>query len=641
MCPDTSIGLTDVYGEEYEKLYWSYVEEGKYKLKIKARDLMKSIIEAQLETGTPYMLYKDNINKKSNQKNIGIIKSSNLCVHEDTVILTDKGNINIKSLQDTEVNVWNGFEWSQVTVRKTNSNQNLIRVHLSNYSFIDCTPEHIFYIVEDFKICKVPASNLKINNKLIEFKMPNGIEIKDLHVTCIEESYKNVDTYCFTEPMRHMGVFNGILTGQCAEIVEYSNHEEYAVCNLASIAVNKCIKPFETDKEFIIITKEDCKYCIWAKKYLESKNLTFVEKQEKLVDLTYPQIYHDNKLIGGWNELYFYIKGSFDFDKLYDTSYKSAINLDKVIDVNYYPVPETQRSNMRHRPIAIGIQGLANALVLLKIPFDSEESLEFNEKMMETIYLASMSASCDISKSRQLDMQELINAKIVVPEYYDINFVLKNKELNKIYHKVKPCHWELKNNPTTYCGAYSSFEGSPISEGLFQFDLWNKVPKYYKEKWDLLREEVKEYGVRNSLTTALMPTASTSQILGNNECFEPFTSNIYTRRVLAGDFPLVNNHLIDELLCLNLWDNEMKQLIIANNGSIQNFTNIPTQIQQIFKTVWEIAQIWILKASVARGPFIDQTSSVNLFMDKPNNQKLYSAHIYGWKNGLKTGMYYL
>jgi len=520
MCPDKCPGLTDAYGEAYEKLYWSYVEQNKYNKKIKARDVMKAILDSQLETGTPYMGFKDHINNKSNQKNIGTIKSSNLC----------------------------------------------------------------------------------------------------------------------------------------CEIVEYSDENEYAVCNLASIALNKCVVPFKNTKKWKIYTKEDCKYCKWAKAYLTNNNYKFEEESvdsDKLKEITglekiiYPQIYYGTKLIGGYTELYNFIKGTFDYDKLYDIAYTATVNLNNIIDNNYYPVIEAKRSNIRHRPIAVGIQGLADTLVLLKVQFDSEESLEFNSKMMETIYLGCLTASADISKSRYNDLMMLMEMQAEycpdLPEYYEQHHYIKHDQLREVYHKHKPNKCELVYKRDKHVGAYSTFQGSPISEGKFQFDLWsydrNKL--FHKEKWLKLKEEIKMYGVRNSLVTALMPTASTSQILGNNECFEYFTNNIYTRRTLAGDFPLVNKYLINDLNNIGLWNNEMKQLIIANNGSIANFNNIPEGIRNLYKTIWEIKQIWVLKNALARSPFVDQTQSMNIWMSVPDYQKLYSSHFWAWKNGLKTGIYYL
>jgi ribonucleotide reductase alpha subunit len=516
MCPNICKGLSDVYGDEYETLYWKYVNENKYTTKMKARELMKAILDSQLETGTPYIAYKDSVNKKSNQKNIGTIKSSNLCI----------------------------------------------------------------------------------------------------------------------------------------EILEYSDDKEYAVCNLASIAINKFIEPFIFNKndKWEIYTKENCKYCTYAKTFLNNREILFTEIENVKCN-SYPQIYYNDILIGGYDDLFDFVKGTFDYDKLYDTAYIATKNLNKIIDINYYPVPEAKLSNLKHRPIGLGIQGLADALVLLKIPFDSEESLEFNKKVMEIIYMASIDASNDISKERLNDIQLLSKyTKLLdIPEYYDPNYhIYTNNNINysatAIYNSLKLNKFELDiinlNNIETFNGSYSTFEGSPFSNGLFQFDLWNIDP-INKEKWDVIRDNVKMYGMRNSLLTALMPTASTSQILGNNECFEFFTNNIYTRKTLAGDFPLVNKYLIDDLSNLNLWSNEMKQMIIANNGSIANFSNIPMKIRRLYQTNWEIKQIWVLKNALARAPYVDQTQSMNIFLPIPDYQKLYSSHHWAWKNGLKTGIYYL
>lgn len=514
MCPDTCKGLCDVYGDEYEKLYYSYVNQGKYKEKVKARDIWQLMLESQLETGTPYITFKDSVNNKSNQKNVGIVRSSNLC----------------------------------------------------------------------------------------------------------------------------------------NEIVQYSDQHEYAVCNLASIAVNKFVEPFvfNQDDEWVIYSKENCKYCTYAKTFLTNKGIKYLEIKNKLPEnkKTYPQIYHNDKYIGGYDDFFDYIKGTFNYEKLYETAYIATKNLNKIIDINYYPVIETKLSNMKHRPIGLGIQGLADTLVLLKTPYDSDESVELNKKIMETIYLASVTASIDTSKEIYNEYVKLSdylqNHLIHIPEKYDENYKIPKNEINNLYHKLKSNKNELIN-VNNLIGAYSSFKGSPMSEGKFQFDLWNidRNTLMYKEKWTKTSEEVVKFGIRNSLLTALMPTASTSQILGNNECFEFFTNNIYTRRTLAGDFPLVNKYLIDELYDLNLWSNEMKQMIIANNGSINNFNEIPAKIRRLYQTIWEIKQIWTLKNAVARGPFVDQTQSMNIFMAVPDFQKLHSSHFWSWKNGLKTGIYYL
>jgi ribonucleoside-diphosphate reductase alpha chain len=343
---------------------------------------------------------------------------------------------------------------------------------------------------------------------------------------------------------------------------------------------------------------------------------------------TFPQIFVKDKHIGGWSDFYKYVASRFNYDKLYDIAYLATVNLNQVIDINYYPVPQTKLSNMKHRPIGLGIQGLADALVLLRIPFESEEALNFNSKIMETIYLASITASADIAKSRYEPMKQL-DKSIKYPEFYDKNFMLENK----LYHELKPNIYEINNNTNSY----STFNGSPFSRGEFQFDLCGIKPEL---NWDNVREQVKTYGIRNSLLTALMPTASTSQILGNNECFEFFTNNIYTRKTQAGDFLLINKYLVNDLISVGLWSLELKDKIIAANGSIQHL-DVPPEFKLLYKTIWEIKQVWVLKAAKARGSFVDQTQSMNIFIDKPDYQKLGSCHMWSWKNGLKTGMYYL
>lgn len=389
-CPNEAPGLYDTYGEEFEKLYEKYEAEGKARKTVKAQELWFAVLDSQIETGTPYMLYKDHVNHKSNQKNLGVIRSSNLCT----------------------------------------------------------------------------------------------------------------------------------------EIMEYTSKDEVAVCNLASINLSK---------------------------FVDTVNKTY------------------------------------DFQKLYDITYTVTKNLNKVIDINYYPVPEAKNSNMRHRPIGIGVQGLADAFILLRHPFDSPEAKILNKNIFETIYFAAVTAS---------------------------------KDLAKIH------------------GPYETFKGSPISEGLFQFDLWGAQPS---DRWDWksLRKEVMEFGVRNSLLIAPMPTASTSQILGNNECFEPYTTNIYNRRVLSGEFVVVNKHLLRDLNELGMWNEEVKNGIIANNGSIQSIEGIPQDIKDLYKTSWELKQKTLIDLSADRGPFIDQSQSLNAFLEDANYGKLTSMHFYSWEKGLKTGMYYL
>jgi ribonucleoside-diphosphate reductase alpha chain len=387
-CPNESPGLADCYGEEFRALYTKYEKAGKGRKTIKAQELWFAILESQVETGTPYMLYKDACNEKSNQKNLGTIRSSNLCT----------------------------------------------------------------------------------------------------------------------------------------EIVEYTAPDEVAVCNLASVALPMFVKD-----------------------------------------------------------------GEFNFNKLFEVTYTLTKNLNKIIDYNYYPVPEAKNSNMRHRPIGLGVQGLADAFILMRFPFTSPEAKQLNKDIFETMYYAGLTASKDIAK---VD------------------------------------------------GPYETYKGSPASKGILQFDMWNVEPSDRWE-WDVLRGEIKEHGIRNSLLLAPMPTASTSQILGNNECFEPYTSNIYSRRTLSGEFVIVNKHLLMDLVQLGLWNDTMKNRLIAANGSIADFPEIPENIKELYKTVWEIKQKDVLDMAADRGAFIDQSQSLNIFIDSPNFAKLTSMHFYAWKKGLKTGMYYL
>lgn len=388
MCPNECPGLADTWGAKFEALYEKYESEGKGRATIKAQELWFKILESQVETGTPYILFKDAANGKSNQQNLGTIKSSNLCT----------------------------------------------------------------------------------------------------------------------------------------EIIEYTSPDEVAVCNLGSIALPKFVN-----------------------------------------------------------------KGKFDHDKLFTVTYELARNLNKVIDENYYPIPEARRSNMRHRPIGIGVQGLADAFILMRHPFDSVEAKVLNREIFETIYYAALTASKDLAKEE---------------------------------------------------GPYETYPGSPISEGVLQFDMWGVKPSSRWE-WDVLREEVKTHGVRNSLLLAPMPTASTAQILGNNECFEPYTSNIYTRRVLSGEFIVVNKYLLRDLVKLGLWGDELKNKIISANGSVQHIPEIPQNLKDLYKTAWEISQKVIIDMAADRGAFICQSQSLNIFMENANFGKLTSMHFYSWKAGLKTGMYYL
>ncbi len=583
--PDECQGLSDAYGTDYESLYLKYESEGKAKGKqVEARKVWNAMLSSQIETGTPYVLFKDHVNRKSNQKNVGTIKNSNLCVVPETKILikgkllltsddkreradifdSNEGKSNYKgpdvfepkeveigTLENQEVEVWNGEEWSKVTVKKTGTNQKVIKVKVvdtegcePDYNEIECTPYHKFYVIDNYDdyrengISKeVRAHELK-PNMLLEPYSYIDVDPLDPEEWCEVYVFPKVlevidedrisDTYCFTEPLRNRGVFNGILTGQCAEITEVSTDDEYAVCNLASLSLPQ-----------------------------------FVEE-------------HDGKNI-------------FNFEKLVEVTKVVIRNLNKVIDVNYYPVPETKKSNSRLRPVGLGEQGLSDVFAMMRLPFDGSEARELNKKIAEAMYYGAVYSS-----------------------------------------------WELACEE----GPYSEFAGSPMSKGQFQFDMWNVKPSSTYD-WDSLRQKVMKDGVRNSLLIALMPTASTSQILGNNECFEPYTSNMYTRRTIAGDFIVINKHLVKDLMSVGLWNVEMKNKIIAQNGSVQKITEIPSEIRALYKTVWEIKQKVLIDMSIDRSPFVCQTSSMNLFFEEPNASNLTSAFMYGWKNGLKTGCYYI
>jgi ribonucleoside-diphosphate reductase alpha chain len=767
MCPDECPGLADVYGDAFVELYTRYESEGRGRITMKARNLWFQVLDAQMETGTPYLLYKDACNKKSNQKNLGTIKSSNLCVAGETLILTEKGHIPISELSGQKTNVWNGTEYSEVEVFQTGEDQELVNVETDDGTSLTCTPYHKFFIQNSYnkkdcrlveakdlkpgdrlKKCNYPVisgdkkmkyaythgffcgdgtySNNHLEHKQCEFKslsdhyfckrhldfetefslksiqmdvntsttqcnamsyvkkpvaylygdkkellkhidyryktenetrinlqlpldidekfyvpfdaslqdkmewfsgycdadgtianngenqqlqmasinrdfllnlklmlqtcginpklkharsaghsyLPDGkgghklFDTKELYrllitscdllklvsigfsphrlkinsnqpqrnaiqfikISSVSQLDRRDNTFCFNEPKCHAGIFNGILTSQCSEIVQYSDENESAVCNLASIALPTFVKP---------------------------------NKQ-------------------GINE--------FDFQMLHSVSKIVTYNLNRVIEVNYYPTEKTERSNRRHRPIGIGIQGLADVFFLMGLPFASEEARDLNRQIFETIYHGAVEESMELSKME---------------------------------------------------GPYETFQGSPASKGELQFDLWSVDPGESRYDWTKLKPDVVKYGLRNSLLLAPMPTASTSQILGFNECIEPITSNIYSRRTLAGEFILANKYLMTDLIKLDLWNEKIKNNIIANHGSIQQIDVIPQHIKEKYKTVWEIPMRALIDMAADRGAYVCQSQSLNLWLEDPNYNMLTSMHFYGWSKGLKTGIYYL
>lgn len=545
MCPHECPGLADVWGEEFETLYKIYEADGKGRRKIPAKKLWQMVLDAQIQTGTPYLCYKDAANSKSNQQHLGTIKSSNLCVAPETMIQIKVGpgqwkDYSMSYLENKEVTIWNGDQPSKVTVRKTGERQKLLKVVVSKGGYADgqeaqkvlyCTEYHKFILPTDKDIAKcerIEAKDLQPNTILMGYySVYNGWTSQK--VVSVEFDGRYDETYCFNEPLNHAGVFNGILTGNCTEIMEYTAPDETAVCNLGSLALPK-----------------------------------FIED------------------------------GKFNFAKLRAYTEILARNLDIVIDKNFYPTQECQTSNMKHRPIGIGIQGLADVFAILRLPWTSKEAAQLNREIFENIYFAAVNES--INRCQQTYQQE-----------------------------------------TSY---HISYHGSPASQGKLQYDLWNETPVTDYLDWGQLKINLNLYGIRNSLLVAPMPTASTSQILGNNECFEPFTSNLYTRRVLAGDFVVVNKYLVEDLVKLGLWTSETRTAIIANNGSIQGI-DLPSDICELYKTAWEIPQKTLINMARDRAPFICQSQSLNLFLTEPSYAKMSSMHFYAWKAGLKTGCYYL
>lgn len=690
-CPHKCPGLADCYGVEFNTLYEKYRMEGKANKVLKARTLWFKILDSQMETGTPYLLYKDPANKKSNQQNLGVIKSSNLCVAPETQILTDQGQIAIQYLAEKTVNVWNGEEFSEVFVCKTGTNQELMTVETSDGCALDCTLYHKFYL-QDGRT--VEADQLKENDTLLQCAYPlidgnqpypfslefvpinASMKTKmewlshyyntDLYNTIILEkilflSHKSrdylfsvklmlqtcginakmdsqytrlstpinalvklgfktlrintrieeadqfgkkldivtvkkitrtgriADTYCFNEPKKHTGIFNGILTGQCTEIIEYSDAEQTAVCNLASIGLAKFVTTAKT----------------------------------------------------------------FDYTKLHEVTKVVTFNLNRVIDVNFYPTDKTRVSNLLHRPIGLGVQGLADVFALMDIAFTSEKAREVNKQIFETIYHAALECSMEMAKARSAKMLSLTPYHTYIFANVDIQYLdkfskvdwvsreyLKMSDANARVNEMLPIPAELYCLEGTQMGAYSSFSDSPAAKGILQFDMWDVTPSQ-RYDWLALKEQIKIYGLRNSLLVAPMPTASTSQILGNNECFEPFTSNLYSRRTNAGEFVLPNKYLLAELIDLGLWNEAMKDNIILNKGSIQQLTCVSDHLKEKYKTVWEIPMKQLIDMAADRGPFICQSQSLNLWVEDPDYKALTAMHFYAWQAGLKTGIYYL
>lgn len=654
MCPDKSRGLTDSYGDKFKELYEKYEQDPKYVVrKVKARDIWLSILTSQIETGTPYIVYKDAANKKSNQKNLGTIRSSNLCVAPETEILTKDGYFPICELEGKEIEVWNGNKWSNTKVIKTGENQELITISFSNGNQIDCTKYHKFYLKDGS--C-VEAKDLFIGNQLESWLDIDTQTINDITVINIIDNGRIDATYCVNEPLRHRVIFNGVLTGNCSEIIEYSDTKEYACCTLASIGLPTYLKPFDYNQlkemKVEVYGKTNCPHCKYAKLFLKSHGIDYIEhiyddnterlemyrilSEETGKNLTsVPQIFigkegEPRKHIGGFSSLLDYVLPTVDYKTLMKATKTLIYNLNKVVDINFYPVPETERSNKRHRPLGLGVQGLADLFALFNCGFDSPRAMELNKEIFAVIYYAAMEESIRLSEEME--------------EYYE-----KISSDSSLIETLDEYQTKEFNRPKGQRGSYISFKGSPLSNGQFQFDLWATEPiretKYGNEPisldWEKLRERVVKSGARNSLLLAPMPTASTSQILGYNEAIEPFTSNIYSRSTLAGNFVIVNRYLLDLLKRIGLWSNELKEQIIINNGSVMGLTQIPDYIRNVYKTAWDLSMKSVIDQAADRGVYVCQSQSLNLWLANADISKLSSMHVYGWRKGLKTGIYYL
>jgi ribonucleotide reductase alpha subunit len=607
--PDECPNLNEVYGEEYNKLYLEYESKGLYREQLPAREVWKAVFTAQKESGIPYILYKDHINRNNNQSNIGIVKSSNLCVVGDTLILTDMGYITIENLTRLGPvhNVWNGEEFTPATFSKTGENQDILEITVQvakkeisnqrisqlsvltdldntllnglhyNTRIIRCTPYHKF-ILEDNKV--VEAKDLKSGMKLLEWNTPHGnFRVYSL-VSDIQPLEQKYDTYCFNEPKLHRGVFNSILTQNCSEIVEVSNAEEYACCTLASI----CLSMFVED--------------------------TPLEPTQEPQD----QLNHE-----------FPNRPIFNYKKLMDVVQVIVRNLNQVIERNWYPTPETERSNFNHRPLGIGVQGLADVFYKFRCTYDSPLAKELNRRIFETIYYAALSASTKLSREVYKSYNQQLQTKPTL--------IIDKKEYTK------------DTLPKTI-GSYSSMtrnDGSPLFQGKFHWELYGVRPDELLQKfdWESLRMHIQTFGIRNSLLIALMPTASTSQIMGNIESIEPLTSNIFKRQTLAGEFIVINKYLMKDLSDLGLWNSDIENHLKLNNGSIQNIPCIPEHIRHLYRTVWEISQQHLIDLASERQPFVDQSQSMNLFIEDLTFSKFNSMHFYSWTKKLKTGCYYL
>ena len=713
MCPMECPGLTDAHGDAFDRLYEEYEAKGMYRKQMAARELFTEMVKSQIETGTPYFLYKDACNRKSNQKHLGTIKSSNLCVSGETMLLTRNGYVPMEKCVGETVEAWNGETFERVVPLETKGDVDpgdWLYITTTSGKRLECTLDHLFLIGENEKrvkavdlkpgmevrAWKVPSFELFSSNgreeilRVFSYVLRHGVYMNEptkgyyflcswdeeslrqlqmtLEIGSVTSKIENISTagdlkqrwrleipreewvklasvgsslssltttgsslevtgkmdrvdrvdkisgriktkpsYCLREPMKHTVVFQGMLTGQCTEIIEYSDASQYAVCNLASISLPSCLKfpkgVTVPDKIYVRGPMEadmlDVQWVVGRIKEMKGKEnkIEVVEKNDVprgMVRFVRSESgtgkEEERTVIQFFNE---FVCPVMDLKELYRITKELTYNLNQVIDKNRYPTSETRVSNLTHRPIGIGVQGLADVFCALKISFDSLQARQLNQQIFETIYHAALAASCDCAISNG--------------------------------------------------GPYESYEGSPLSDGKFHWELCAPEKPYFPmiHDWESLRKRVLEHGILNSLMIAPMPTASTSQILGNNECFEPYTSNFYTRRTSAGEFLIYNRELHRDLCALRMWTPEVRNKLLWNRGSVRGIEGIPEWMMEVYKTVWELPQKSIIDQAVDRHFFVDQSQSMNLFLAEPNLDTLMKMHFYGFSKGLKTGSYYI
>lgn len=586
--------LSDYHGEEYTKRYLELEEQKKFTRQIKAREIWENIYALKQIRGFPYICFSDHANKMSMHKNIGTIKSSNLCVVSSTKVLTDIGDIDIQTLSETNDgvhNIWNGQEYTPAKFAKTSDSAELMRLTFSDLTTITCTPEHrwpVFSSPHNYK--EMRTYELSVGDKFLKYGT-NGL----VHLEVIQKLDYKESTYCFNEPKRHMGVFNGILGFNCSEIYLFSNTQEYATCVLGSIALPNFVFDGYSEDE-----------------------LKKPENQRRELNHEFP------------------LNPYFDYIKLKDVVKVVTRNLNNVVDRTFSPVVEAKRGNERHRPIGIGIQGLDDAYSKMRFPFDSKEAGDLNKKIFETIYYSALSKSANMCREEWLRLRK---------KCVDNGFVTVKVFKKEDYDEHEDTYINPDDIPKKV-GAYSSIDwngGSPIGNGVFHWELAGLKAEDLSGMWDWnsLREMVKIFGVKNSLLVALMPTAGTSQLLGCNETMEPFTSNIYTRDTLAGQYIVIKKYLINDLFRLNLWNDEIKDVLMAEEGSVKNIGIIPDEIKALYKTAYEIDQKVLVQQSIERQPFIDQGQSLNLYLAPITMTEFNKLMFKAWKGGLKTGNYYM